>query len=172
MGAAGSLIQNMEELLTVCSRSIVAPEKVTSEAGKVITIMNDPNLDRKFLVAGCESLSLIAYGFIRCGYDSFIIAYAGKTGVDHFESGFTDKNELIKFCEFCVEYGGEILIELGNKLQTQLEIENGMTKDEILNLNLYRNTITVQDHMINYIKLSLLLNSLSEFFKKYYKGLN
>jgi hypothetical protein len=47
-----------------------------------------------------------------------------------------------------------------------------MTKYDISSLNRSRNPSTVQDQVLDYIKLSLLVNALKEFFKKYYKGLN
>jgi hypothetical protein len=197
MRDGNSLVHNMEELLAICSRSIVAPDIITMEANRIITIMNDRNLEQKFNVEGCETLSLLASSFIRSGYDSFIVNYARKTGINHRVSGFANKDELIKYCEFCVEYGDESLSKIRNTMMMQLEIENRMTKDEICNLNIkkfklkkeillrindfetkkpfceaYQNLITVQDQITNYIKLSLLVNSLKKFFKEYYKGLN
>jgi hypothetical protein len=192
-----SLVHNMEELLAVCSRSIVAPDMIIIETNRLLALMNDRNVDRKFVVDGCERLSFLASGFLRSGYDSFIISYAHKTGINHWTSGFSNKDELISFCEFCVKYGDESLGRIKNDILMQLEVENRMTKDEICNRNIkkfelkqeimrgisnfeirkafcdsYQNLITVQDQITNYIKLSLLVNSLKEFFKEYYKGLN
>lgn len=167
-----NLVQSMEELLNTCSRSIVAPELITREVSRVMAAMDDHDLEPKFIVEGCESLSFLASCFFRSGFDSFVEVYASMTGIDHMARGFTSKDELLAFCEFCVGYGVESLERLRKALMTQLEIENGMTKDEIYSLNTYHNEITVQDQIINYIKLSLLINSLTEFFRKYYKGLN
>lgn len=192
-----SLMYNTEELIAVCSRSIVAPDMIIIETNRILAIMNDRNIDQKFIVDGCETLSVLASSFLRSGYDSFITKYADKTGIDHGESGFADKEELIKYCEFCVKDGDEILGKIRTAVMVQLEVENRMTKDEICNLNIkkfelkkeilrgikdfelekafcesYQNLITVQDQVTDYIKLSLLVNSLKEFFKEYYKGLN
>lgn len=168
----GSLVQNMEELLNICSRSIVAPERITTEVSRIIAAAGTPDLDAKYIVEGCESLSFLASRFFQNGFDSFVTEYACMTGIDHMTRGFANKEELLSFCEFCVVYGVESLERLRKSLMNQLEIENGMTKDEIFSLNTYHSEITVQDQIINYIKLSLLLHSLAEFFKKYYKGLN
>jgi hypothetical protein len=162
----------MEELLNACSRSIVAPETITKEIGRVMAATDYRDLEPKFIVDGCESLSFLAFCFFRNGFDSFFTDYALITGIDHAICGFTNKDELISFCEFCAGCGTECLGRLKKALMAQLEIENGLTKDEIYSLNTYHNEVTVQDQIINYIKLSLLLNSLAEFFKKYYKGLN
>lgn len=175
-----SFVYNMEELLSICSRSIVAPDRITMEANKMMTIINDRNLEQKFIVEGCETLSLLASSFLRSGYDSFIVNYAYETGINHWVSGFKRRDELIKYCEFCVKHGDECLDNIRNTLAIQLEIENKMTTDEIYDLNVKKlefkremlNFITVQDHITNYIKLSLIVNSLKEFFKEYYKGLN
>lgn len=192
-----SLVYNTEELIAACSRSIVAPDMIIIETNRIMAIMNDRNIDRKFIVDGCETLSILASSFLRSGYDSFITKYADKTGINHGESGFANKEELIKYCEFCVKDGDEILGRIRAAVMEQLEIENRMTKDEICNLNIkkfelkkeilrgikdfelkkafcesYQNLITVQDQITDYIKLSLLVNSLKEFFKEYYKGLN
>jgi hypothetical protein len=172
-----SLIHNMEELLDVCSRSIVAPNMIILEANRIMSIMNDLNLEQKYIVEGCEKLSLLASGFIRSGFDSFIVNYAKKSGINHRISGFANKNELIQYCEFCVEFGDASLGRIRNTLMAQLEIENNMTRDEICYLNIQRveadrNLVTVQDQITDYIKLSLLVNSLKEFFKEFYKGLN
>ncbi len=172
MGDGCSLVQNMEELLNICSRSIVAPERITKEVSRIMTAEGAHDLEVKYIVEGCESLSFLASRFFRNGFDSFVTDYACITGIDHMTQGFANKDELLSFCEFCVSYGVESLERLRNSLMTQLEIENGMTKDEIFSLNTYHNEITVQDQIINYIKLSLLINSLAEFFRKYYKGLN
>ena len=169
----------MEDLLTVCSRSIVAPDLIITEAARIITIMNDRSLEQKFIVEGYETLSVLASGFFRSGYDSFHEKYACESGIDHRESGFIGRDELIKYCEFCVAYGDECLDKIKNTLMAQLEIENRMTKHEIFDLNNKSGfsetdlqSITVQNQIIDYIKLSLLVNSLKEFFKEYYKGLN
>ena len=173
MSEVNSLVHNMEELLAICSRSIIAPNMITMEANKTIAIMNDRNLEQKFIVEGCETLSLLASSIIRSGYDSFIVNYAHKTGINHRVSGFANKDELIKYCEFCVEYGDASLSKMRNIIMKHLEIENRMTKEEICNLNIKKqNLITVQDKVTNYIKLSLIINSLKQFFKEYYKGLN
>lgn len=162
----------MENLLAVCSRSIVAPDTITTEVSRIMSIVNDCNLEQKYIVSGCETLSLLATGFIRSGYDSFIIDYERKTGINHLIAGFSSKEELIQYCEFCVEYGEECLEDLRNSMLAQLEIENGMTKDEIRILNMKKYEFTVQDQLTRYVKLVLLVNSLKEFFRKYYKGLN
>ncbi|MBR0599634.1 hypothetical protein [Sinanaerobacter chloroacetimidivorans] len=192
-----TLDHNIEELLAVCSRSIVSPDMIVMEANRIMANMNDCNLEPKFIVEGCESLSILASSFIQNEFDSLIVNYAHKSGINHWISGFANKNELIKFCEFCVEYGEETLSKTRNTMMMQLEIENGMTKDEICDLNrvkfelkkkillgsddvetrklfceTYQNLITVQDQITNYIILSLLVNSLKEFFKSHYKGLN
>ncbi len=167
-----SLICNMEDLLAVCSRSIVAPDMITTEVSRIMSIVNDRNLEQKYIVRGCETLSLLASGFIRSGYDAFTVDYERKTGLNPLDNGFSNKEELIQYCEFCVEYGEENLGKLRDSMLAQLEIENGMTKDEILILNLKRYEFTVQDQLTSYVKLSLLINSLKEFFRKYYKGLN
>ena len=167
-----SLICNMEDLLAVCSRSIIAPDMITTEVSRIMSIVNDSNLEQKYIVSGCETLSLLASGFIRSGYDSFVVDYERKTGINHSVAGFSNKEELIKYCEFCVEYGEESLEGLRNSMLAQLEIENGMTKDEIRILNMKKFEFTVQDQLTRYVKLSLLVNSLEEFFRKYYKGLN
>lgn len=172
MGEDYSLVQNMEELLNVCSRSIVAPDLITREVSRVMAAMDDHELEPKFIVAGCESLSFLASCFLRSGFDSFATDYSQITGINHMARGFADKDELLSFCEFCVDYGVKNLGTLRKALMTQLEIENGLSRDEIYNLNTYHNEITVQEQIISYIKLSLLVNSLTEFFKKYYKGLN
>lgn len=172
MGEDCSLVRNMEELLTVCSRSIVAPEVITREVSRVMAAMDDRTLEPKFIVEGCESLSFLASCFIKNGFDTFVTDYARMTGINHMTRGFASKDELLSFCEFCVSHGVECLDRSKRALMTQLEIENGMTRDEIFSLNTYHNEITVQDQIINYIKLSLLINSLTEFFKKFYKGLN
>lgn len=177
MNDVSSLVQNMEELFDICSRSIVAPDRIILEANRIMKIMNDQNLEQKYIVEGCESLSLLASGFLRSGYDSFVINYASRTGVNHSASGFANKDELLKYCEFCVEHGDESLGKIKESILMQLEIENRMTQGEIRDLNLKKlrlneNLITVQDQIINYIKISLLVNSLKEFFKKYYRGLN
>lgn len=172
-----TLVHNMEELLDVCSRSIVAPNMIILEANRIMAIMNDRNLEQKYIVEGCEKLSLLAAGFIRSGFDSFIANYAGKSGINHRVSGFANKNELLQYCEFCVEFGDTSLGKIRNTLMAQLELENNMTRDEICYLNIKkvefdRNLITVQAQITDYIKLSLLVNSMKEFFKEYYKGLN
>ncbi len=197
MSDVNSLDSSIEELLSICSRSIVVPDIITMEANKIMSIMNDHNLEQKYIVEGCETLSLLASSFIRSGYDSFLINYAREEQSNHWVSSFANKNELIKYCEICVEYGDESLRKMKNSIMTQLEIENHMTKDEIYNLNIknyefkkrtlletnnnetknpsnetFQNPITVQEQITNYIILSLLVNSLKEFFKKYYKGLN
>ena len=177
MGNVNVLVHNMEELLDVCSRSIVAPNMIVIEANRIMAIMNDGNLEQKYIVKGCEKLSLLASGFIRGGFDSFIANYERKSGIDHRSSGFSNKNELIQYCEFCVEFGDESLSKIRKTLLTQLEIENNMTRDEICHLNIKRfendrDLMTVQDQIIDYIKLSLLVNSMKEFFKEFYKGLN
>jgi hypothetical protein len=178
MNDGNFLICSMEDLLTICSRSIVAPDMIMTEVNRIMSIVNDRNLEQKFIVRGCESLSFLASGFLRSGYDSFISVYERKTGINHTVSGFSNKDELIQYCEFCVEYGEESLVRLRKSLLAQLEIENRMTKAEICSLNIrrfeesYGNLLTVQDHITSYIKLSLLVNSLKEFFKKYYKGMN
>lgn len=172
MGDGCSLVQNMEELLNVCSRSIVAPERITTEVSRIMTAAGPHDLEPKYIVEGCESLSFLASRFFQNGFDSFAADYACITGIDHMMQGFANKDELLSFCEFCVGYGIDDLERLRKSLMTQLEIENGMTKDEIFSMNAYHNEITVQDQIITYIKLSLLINSLAEFFKKYYKGLN
>ena len=122
--------------------------------------------------------------------------YALKTGINHWLSGFASKDELIKYCEFCVEYGDEMLRRIRYTAMKQLEIEDRMTKDEICKLNIKKleseievrlqtinsdtnnpfceacqNLITVQDQVTNYIKLSLIVSALKEFFREYYKGL-
>lgn len=177
MGNVNSLVHNMEELLDACSRSIVAPNMIVIEANRIMAIMNDCNLEQKYIVRGCEKLSLLASGFIRSGFDSFTANYECKSGINHRTSGFANKNELIQYCEFCVEYGDESLRKIRNTLMAQLEIENNMTRDEICYLNIRRyendrDLITVQDQITDYIKLSLLVNSMKEFFKEYYKGMN
>lgn len=192
-----ALVHNMEDLLAVCSRSIVEPDMIIMEATRIMTLMNDQSLEQKYIVEGYETLSLLASSFIRCGYDSFVVNYARKAGINHLASGFSNKDELLKYCEFCVEHGDESLDRIRNTIMEQLEIENAMTKNEIFHLNrrkfelrkeillgindsitrikcceAYQNLVTVQDQIINYIRLSLLVNSLKEFFRKYYKGLN
>lgn len=167
-----SSVHSMGELLAVCSRSIVEPDLVVAEAARIIEVLNDRSLERKYVVEGYETLSLIASSFFRCGYGSFTDQYAGRTGIDHRSSGFSNKDELIKYCEFCVEYGDEKLHKIREDAMSRLEIENRMTKYDIFNLNKSRNPSTVQDQVLDYIKLSLLVNALKEFFKKYYKGLN
>jgi hypothetical protein len=175
MDHANDLVHSVEALLAVCGRSIVAPNMIILEANKILSVMNDQNVERKFIVNGCEKLSLLAVGFIRSGFESFTADYALKYGIDHMRSGFADRNELIKYCEYCVEYGDETLGRLRNALMRQLELENGMTEDEIRSLNVKKSgpyPNTVQDRITDYIKLSLLVNSLKEFFRQYYKGLN
>jgi hypothetical protein len=172
MGEGCSLVQNMEELLNTCSRSIVSPELITREVSRVMAAMDDHDLEPKFIVNGCESLSFLASCFLRSDFDFFISDYARITGINHLARGFASKDELLSFCEFCVGYGLESLERLRNALMTQLDIENGMSRDEIWSLNAYHSEATVQDQIIDYIKLSLLVNSLIEFFRKYYKGLN
>jgi hypothetical protein len=169
MRPLSSLVADMEELLAVCSRSIVAPDSIISEANRIMNIMSDHDLERKFFVEGCETLSVLASGFIRSGYEDFVIQYENKTGIDHSICGFADKEELVRYCEFCVTYGDQCLSNMKSEMMNQLEIENGMSKDEIRSLGI-RNS--VQDQMTDYIKLSLLVNSLKEFFKEYYKGMN
>ncbi len=176
MRATNSSPGGTEDLLRVCSRSIVAPDKIILEANRLMNLLNDPDLEQKYLVQGCETLSLLASGFVRSGNDSIISHYAQKSGIDHSASGFESKDQLIKFCEFCVEYGEESLNRIRKNIMSQLEIENGMTKDEIYSLNVRKESecrlVTVQEQITNYIKLSLLVNSLKDFFKEYYKGLN
>lgn len=175
MDRANALVHSVEELLAVCSRSIVAPNMIILEANRILAIMNDQNMEQKYIVQGCEKLSLLASGFIRSGFESFTADYARKSGIDHLVSGFADRNELIKYCEYCVEHGDEALGRIRNALMSQLELENGMTEDEIRSLNVRKSGSgpnTVQDRITDYIKLSLLVNSLKEFFKQYYKGLN
>ncbi len=176
MSNLNSFVHNMEDLLALCGRSIVVPDMIALEVNRILSILNDHNLEGKYIVTGCEALSVLASGFLRSGYDSFIINYTLRTGINHLTSGFGSKDELIKYCEFCVEYGEENLRAIENTLLKQLELENGMTKDEIFALNIRRlkrnDIITVQDQITNYIKLSLLVNSLKDFFKEYYKGLN
>lgn len=172
MGEDGSLVRNMEELLNICSRSIVAPETITREVGRVMAATDYRDLEPKFIVDGCESLSFLAFCFFRNGFDSFFTDYAHITGMDHIARGFRNKDELVSFCEFCAGCGADYLGRLKKALMDQLEIENRLTKDEIYSMNTYHSEVTVQDQIINYIKLSLLLNSLAEFFRKYYKGLN
>lgn len=176
MRATDSSPRGTEDLLRVCSRSIVAPDKIILEANRLMNLLNDPDLEQKYLVQGCETLSLLASGFVRSGNDSIINHYAQKSGIDHSASGFESKDQLIKFCEFCVEYGEESLNRIRKNIMSQLEIENGMTKDEIYSLNVRKESecrlVTVQEQITNYIKLSLLVNSLKDFFREYYKGLN
>lgn len=195
MNDGNSLVQSMEELLAACSRSIISPDRIIVEANRLMSIMNDDNLDKKYIVQGCESLSLIASSFIRGGYEVFADLYFSKTGINHRSSGFSTKDELIRFCEFCAEHGDQCLKKMKSALLAQLEIENHMSKDEIFSLNsnsfhsgdvsepersssIYRDEVypkvsgTVQDQVIDFIKLSMLVNSLKGFFKEYYKGLN
>ncbi|HWQ80245.1 MAG TPA: hypothetical protein VN381_15565 [Anaerovoracaceae bacterium] len=175
MDHANALVHSVEELLAVCSRSIVAPNMIILEANRIMTILNDQNVEQKFIVEGCEKLSLLAAGFIRSGFESFTADYARKSGIDHMASGFANRNELVKYCEYCVEHGDESLHRIRYSLMSQLELENGMTEDEIRSLNVKKSGSdlnTVQDQMTDYIKLSLLVNSLKEFFKQYYKGLH
>jgi hypothetical protein len=175
MDHAKALVHSMEELLTVCSRSIVRPNTIILEANRILAIIHDQNVDRKFIVEGCEKLSLLASGFIRCGFDEITADYARKTGIDHMKSGFGSRNELVKYCEYCVLRGEELLSGIRNELMRQLELENGMSEDEIRLLNLKKpgsDLITVQERVTNYIRLSLLVNSLKEFFRQYYKGLS
>lgn len=197
MADVNSLNLNMEDLLDVCSRSIVAPDVIVLEASRLLTIISDKNVEEKFIVKGCEKLSLLALGFLRSGYDAFTADYADRSGSDLRIKGFSDKDELIRYCEYCVDFGEKKIGRIKTALMVQLEIENRMTKDEICNLNIrkfalkkeiargirddelsstfhesYRNLITVQDQVTDYIKLSLLVNSLKKFFKEYYKGLN
>lgn len=169
-----SQVHNIEELLLTCSRSITDPDRITKEMNRILSVINDHNLDQKYIVAGCETLSLLASGFIRCGFDSFIKTYSYKTGILYDEFGFANKDELVQYCEFCVIYGDECLSKMEIHIMRQLEVENRMTKDEIRNLNFhkYKNQITVQEQITDYIKLLLLVNSLKEFFKDYYNGLN
>ena len=67
MDHANALVHSVEELLAVCSRSIVAPSMIILEANRILAILNNQNLERKFIVEGCEKLSLLAAGFIRSG---------------------------------------------------------------------------------------------------------
>jgi hypothetical protein len=157
--------------------------------------MSDENLEQKYVVESCESLSLIASSFMRCGYDGFADLYCSKTGKNHRSAGFSTKDDLIRFCEFCVEYGDECLSHIRGALLAQLEVENGLSKDEILSLNnnaFYSGEVsdaasldlgyadsffesksaTVQAQITEFIKLSMLVNSLKGFFKEYYRGLN
>ena len=175
MNDVHSLVHSMEELLIFCSRSIVAPDMITEEANRIMETMNDHNLDQKFIVEGHEALSLLASGFIRCGYDNFMAHYAQKTGTNPMVSGFCSKDELVQYCAFCVEFGEKNLQKIKDAMMMRLEAENKMTQEEIYSINLEqsgRNPATVQALMVNYLKLSLLVNSLKEFFKEYYKGMN
>ena len=72
------MVHNIEELLSMCSRSIVAPDMIITEANRIMSIMNDHNLEQKFIVQECEALSLLASSFVRSGYDFFIITYTQK----------------------------------------------------------------------------------------------
>ena len=195
MNDGNSFVNTMEELLAACSRSIIAPDRIIIEANRLMSIMSDENLEQKYVVEGCESLSLIASSFIRCGYDGFADLYFSKTGKNHRSAGFSTKDELIRFCEFCVEYGDEHLGRIRAALLAQLEVENGLSKDEILSLNnnafyseevcdaehlelgyadsfFQTNSATVQAQITDFFKLSMLVNSLKGFFKEYYRGLN
>jgi nitrogenase subunit NifH len=152
-------------LLAVCSRSIVKPNTIILEANRMLAIMKDQNVDRKFIVEGCEKLSLLAAGFIRSGFDDIAADYARMTGIDHMKSGFESKNELVKYCEYCVLRGEERLNGIRDELMSQLELENGMSEDEIRRLNVKKSgsdLSTVQDRITDYIKLSLLVNSLKK----------
>lgn len=175
MDQAKGQVHSMEELLSVCSRSIVKPNTIILEANRILAIMNDQNVDRKFIVEGCEKLSLLAAGFIRSGFDEITADYARITGIDHMKSGFESKNQLVKYCEYCVLHGEERLNGIREELMSQLEMENGMSEDEIRRLNVKNagsDLSTVQDRITDYIKLSLLVSSLKEFFRQYYKGLS
>jgi|GEM_PF-2004994 len=175
MDHAKNLADSVEELLTVCSRSIVKPNIIILEANRLLNFLQDQNADRKYIVEGCEKLSLLATGFIRSGFDGIVSDYAYETGIDHRESGFRSRKELVKFCEYCVLRGEELLGRIRDELMSQLELENGMSEDEIRRLNVKKsgsNAGTVQDRITDYIKLSLLVNSLKEFFRLYYKGLS
>lgn len=174
MSNRNSLEYSLEELLTICSRSIVAPDRIVMETNRIIELMNEPDLDRKYIVEGCETLSLLASSFMRSGYDSYL-AHCAHSEKMHWMTGYTNKNELIEYCELCVEFGEESLRKIKNALMAQLEIENTMTRDEINDLNIKKyeqHFITVQEQLTNFIVLSLLVNSLKKFFKEYYKGLN
>ncbi|QOX64251.1 hypothetical protein FRZ06_13330 [Anoxybacterium hadale] len=195
MNDGNTFVHTMEELLAACSRSIIAPDRIIVEANRLMSIMNDDSLEQKYVVEGCESLSLIASSFIRGGYEIFSDLYYNKTGLNHRASGFSTKDDLVRFCEFCVEYGDECLSRIRIALLAQLEIENSLSKDEIFTLNdgsfytgeaaepghpelaysdsfYQKNSATVQDQITDFIKLSMLVNSLKGFFKEYYRGLN
>lgn len=175
MDQANALVHSMEELLAVCSRSIVTPNIIILEANRILAIMHDQNVDQKYVVEGCEKLSLLAAGFIRSGFDTITADYTRKTGIDHKKTGFESRNELVKYCEHCVLRGEEHLSGIRDELMSQLELENGMSEDEIRRLNVKKSgsdLSTVQDRITDYIKLSLLVNSLKEFFRQYYKGLS
>ncbi len=175
-----SLTRSIEELLVACCRSIVSPDMIIAEASGIITILNDHRLERKFIVEGCETLSILASGFMRCGYESFLEQYAEREGIDHLTAGFSKKEELIRFSEFCVAYGDRRLAEMKKELTVQLALEDGFTRKEICEQNKHeadsakpdRISNTVQNQISDYIKLTLLVNSLKEFFKEYYKGLH
>ena len=77
-------VQEIEELLSIYSRSIVAPDQITAELGRLASVMRDASLEKRFIVEGCEKLSLLAVGLIRSGYASFADDYAGITGIDHW----------------------------------------------------------------------------------------
>lgn len=173
-----SKASGMEDLLSACSRSIVSPDMIVAETVRIMTIMSDRRLERKYIVEGYETLSVLAAGFMRSGYVSFPEQYSRKEGIVYLRDGFSNKEELIRYCEFCVAYGDECLDKIRHALTVQLELENKMTKDEICNLNRKtscsdetdRESNTVQDQIIDYIKISILVNSLKEFFREYYKG--
>jgi len=175
-----SLTHSIEELLVICQRSIVSPDMIIAEASRIITSMNEKSLERKFIVEGYETLSILASGFMNNGYESFLKQYAERERIDHRTCGFSKKDELIRFCEFCVAYGDELLAEIRKTLADQLVLENSLTKNEICSLNHKKAdpdkpgsiSHTVQNQITEYIKLSLLVNSMKEFFKEYYKGLH
>lgn len=175
-----SLTRSIEELLVICQRSIVSPDMIIAEASRIITSMKEKSLERKFIVEGYEALSILASGFMNNGYKSFLKQYAEREGIDHRTCGFSKKDELIRFCEFCVTYGDELLDEIRKTLADQLVLENSLTKNEICSLNHKKAdsnkpgsiSHTVQNQITEYIKLSLLVNSMKEFFKEYYKGLH